>query len=76
MKKIQQAYLAAYAPLKIRVSLKALATVATLTVRGNYKLDGKDIISAMEEAEKKVGQVNTEGTKLRDKFTYKKQLTL
>ena len=26
----------------------------------------------MEEAEKKVGQVNTEGTKLRDKFTYKK----
>jgi len=40
--------------------------------QGNYyKLDGKTIISAMEEAEKRVGQLNTEGTKLRDKFTYK-----
>ena len=43
--------------------------------QGNYyKLDGKAIISAMEEAEKKVGQVNTEGTKLRDKFTYEKTI--
>ena len=39
-----------------------------------YKLDGKSILSAMEEAEKRVGQVNTEGTKLRDKFTYKKTI--
>ncbi|NVM34336.1 MAG: hypothetical protein HWN81_01995 [Candidatus Lokiarchaeota archaeon] len=28
------------------------------------------IISAMEEAEKKVGQINTDGQKLADKFTY------
>ena len=43
--------------------------------QGNYyKLDGKSIISAMKQAEEKVGQVNTEGTKLRDKFTYKKTI--
>ena len=30
------------------------------------------MISAMEEAEKKVGQTNTEGQKLADKFTYSK----
>ena len=39
-----------------------------------YKLDGKAIISAMEKAEEKAGQINTEGTKLRDKFTYKKTI--
>ena len=39
-----------------------------------YKLDGKAILSAMKEAEKRVGQINTEGTKLRDKFTYKKTI--
>lgn len=41
-----------------------------------YKLDGKNIISAMEKAEEKVGQINTEGTKLCDKFTYKNTIDL
>ena len=39
-----------------------------------YKLDGKRIVEAMKKAEKKVGQFNTEGTKLRDKFTYSKTI--
>jgi hypothetical protein len=39
-----------------------------------YKLDGKKIVEAMKKAEKKVGQFNTEGTKLRDKFTYSKTI--
>ena len=39
-----------------------------------YKLDGKRIVEAMEKAEQKVGQFNTEGTKLRDKFTYAKTI--
>ena len=43
--------------------------------QGNYyKLDGKSILSAMKEAEEKAGQINTEGTKLCDKFTYKKTI--
>ena len=37
-----------------------------------YKLKGEDILKAFDEAVKKVGQKNTEGTKLRDKFTYSK----
>jgi len=37
-----------------------------------YKLNGDDILNGMEEAVKKAGQKNTEGTKLRDKFTYTK----
>lgn len=35
-----------------------------------YSITEDEIISSMEEAEKKVGQVNTEGQKLADKFTY------
>jgi len=35
-----------------------------------YTFTDDQIISAMEEAEKKVGQINTEGQKLADKFTY------
>ena len=37
-----------------------------------YDWNKDSVISAMEEAEKKVGQVNTEGQKLADKFTYSK----
>jgi hypothetical protein len=35
-----------------------------------YNWTEDQAISAMEEAEKKVGQINTEGQKLADKFTY------
>ena len=35
-----------------------------------YKWDEDAVISAMELAETKVGQINTEGQKLADKFTY------
>lgn len=37
-----------------------------------YTWEEDQVISAMEEAEKKVGQINTEGQKLADKFTYAK----
>jgi len=37
-----------------------------------YKLNGDDILSAFDKAAEKAGQYNTEGTKLRDKFTYSK----
>jgi len=39
-----------------------------------YKLNGDDILKGMERAVEKAGQKNTEGTKLRDKFTYAKTL--
>jgi hypothetical protein len=35
-----------------------------------YDWNEEDVINAMEQAEKKVGQVNTEGQKLADKLTY------
>tara|TARA_Y100000592_G_scaffold93675_1_gene157234 strand:- start:4670 stop:5758 length:1089 start_codon:yes stop_codon:yes gene_type:complete len=35
-----------------------------------YKLKGDDIIKSFDEAVSRVGQLNTEGTKLRDSFTY------
>jgi len=35
-----------------------------------YSVTEDEMIGAMEEAEKKVGQTNTEGQKLADKFTY------
>ena len=35
-----------------------------------YKLNGDDIINSFEKALSRVGHKNTEGTKLRDKFTY------
>jgi hypothetical protein len=35
-------------------------------------LDEETVIKAMEEAETKVGQLNTEGVKLGDTMTYKK----
>jgi len=37
-----------------------------------YKLNGDDILAAFDKAVEKAGQLNTEGTKLRDKFTYSK----
>lgn len=37
-----------------------------------YSVTEEEMISAMEEAEKKVGQTNTEGQKLADNFTYSK----
>ena len=37
-----------------------------------YKLNGDDILKGMERAVEKAGQKNTEGIKLRDKFTYTK----
>lgn len=37
-----------------------------------YSVTEDQMISAMEEAEKKVGQTNTEGQELADKFTYSK----
>jgi len=37
-----------------------------------YSITEDQIISAMEQAEKKVGQINTEGQKLADNFTYSK----
>ena len=37
-----------------------------------YSVTEDEMISAMEEAEKKVGQTNTEGQKLADNFTYSK----
>jgi hypothetical protein len=37
-----------------------------------YKLNGDNILSAFDKAVEKAGQLNTEGTKLRDKFTYSK----
>lgn len=37
-----------------------------------YDWDSESVISAMELAEDKVGQINTEGQKLADKFTYSK----
>ena len=37
-----------------------------------YKLNGDDILKSFDRAVEKVGQKNTEGTKLRDKFTYSK----
>jgi len=37
-----------------------------------YNWNKESVIAAMEEAEKKVGQVNSEGQKLADKFTYSK----
>ena len=39
-----------------------------------YKLKGDDILEAFDKAVKKVGQKNTEGTKLRDEFTYSKTI--
>ena len=41
--------------------------------QGNfYDWDEETVIKAMEEAETKVGQLNTEGVKLGDTMTYKK----
>lgn len=37
-----------------------------------YKLSGDDIIAGFDKAVEKAGQINTEGTKLRDTFTYSK----
>ena len=37
-----------------------------------YKLNGDDILKSFDRAVEKVGQKNTEGTKLRGKFTYSK----
>ena len=43
--------------------------------QGNYyKMKGDDMIDGMIKAVEKVGQKNTEGTKLRDKFTYSKTI--
>jgi hypothetical protein len=39
-----------------------------------YKLNGDDILKAMKKAVEKVGQKNTEGTKLKDEFTYAKSV--
>jgi len=39
-----------------------------------YKLNGDDILKAFDKAVEKAGQKNTEGTKLRDKFTYSKTI--
>jgi len=39
-----------------------------------YKLNGGDILKSFDKALEKVGQKNTEGTKLRDKFTYSKTI--
>ena len=39
-----------------------------------YKLNGDDMLNAFDKAVEKVGQKNTEGTKLRDKFTYSKTI--
>ena len=39
-----------------------------------YKLSGEDMLEAFDKAVEKVGQKNTEGTKLRDKFTYSKTI--
>ena len=39
-----------------------------------YKLNGDFILEGFEKAEKKVGQINTEGLKLQDKFTYSKSV--
>ena len=36
-----------------------------------YDWKEEDVINAMEQAEKKAGQINTEGQKLADKLTYK-----
>ena len=41
-----------------------------------YKFDKDQAAAAMEEAEKKTGQVNTEGLKLQTKFTYENTLNL
>ncbi len=37
-----------------------------------YNWNPDDVVSAMEKAEAKVGQINSEGQKLSDKFTYSK----
>jgi hypothetical protein len=37
-----------------------------------YTWNEEEVVAAMEKAETKVGQVNTEGQKLGDKFTYSK----
>ena len=37
-----------------------------------YKLNGDDILAGFDKAVERAGQKNTEGTKLRDKFTYSK----
>jgi hypothetical protein len=37
-----------------------------------YAWDEEAVLKAMEEAEAKVGQINTEGVKLGDNMTYKK----
>lgn len=43
--------------------------------QGNYyKLNGDDILESFDRALEKAGQKNTEGTKLRDKFTYSKTI--
>tara|TARA_R100000742_G_C4278006_1_gene100399 strand:+ start:748 stop:1836 length:1089 start_codon:yes stop_codon:yes gene_type:complete len=43
--------------------------------QGNYyKLSGDDILKSFDKALERVGQKNTEGTKLRDKFTYSKSI--
>ena len=39
-----------------------------------YKLSGESMLEAFDKAIEKVGQKNTEGTKLRDKFTYSKTI--
>lgn len=45
--------------------------------QGNiYKFNKDQSIAAMEEAEKKIDQVNTEGLKLQTKFTYENTLNL
>jgi hypothetical protein len=41
-----------------------------------YKLSGDDILASFDKAVEKAGQKNTEGTKLRDKFTYAKTIDL
>tara|TARA_R100001460_G_scaffold47516_1_gene85324 strand:+ start:1212 stop:2300 length:1089 start_codon:yes stop_codon:yes gene_type:complete len=39
-----------------------------------YKLNGDSILESFDKAINKVGQINTEGTKLRDSFTYSKTI--
>jgi len=39
-----------------------------------YKLKGTDISESFDRAIEKAGQKNTQGTKLRDEFTYSKTI--
>ena len=44
------------------------------SIKDIYTFDEEDLISKMEEAVALVSEVNTEGEKLKQKFTYKKML--